>query len=162
MYVTLFIDMQKLMDYTKLSHNEPQQSATSHNEQQPSTKTHKEPQRNTTSHNQPQRATTSHNVSQRLTTTTLKIAQFNFMDTLCVIHNKIIISCFYGFLFLIFNALLFSFVKLKFYTHHSSCPPPDLAKIKASSKNTTKLRLLSKKSKIVKQFTFSPQIFITC
>ena len=84
------------------------------------------------------------------------------MDTLCVIYNKMIISRFYGLLFLIFNAFLFSFVKLKFYTHHNSCLPPDLAKIKASSKNTTKLRLLSKKSKIVKQFTFSSHIFITC
>ena len=57
-------------------------------------------------------------------------------------------SCFYGLLFLILNALLFSFVKLKPYTYHNSCLPSDLTKIKTSSKNNAKLRLLSKKLKL--------------
>ena len=57
-------------------------------------------------------------------------------------------SCFYGLLFLILNALLFSFVKLKPYTYHNSCLPSDLTKIKTSSKYNAKLRLLSKKLKL--------------
>ena len=64
-------------------------------------------------------------------------------------------------LFLVFNALLFSFVKLKLHTYRNSCIPSYLTKIKASSKNNTKLGLLSKKLKSVKQFTFSFQIFTT-
>ena len=83
------------------------------------------------------------------------------MYTLCFIHNKIMISCFYELLFLIFNVLLFSLVIFKLYTYHNSCLPSDLTKIRTSSKNNTKLRLLSKKLKSSKQFTFSSQIFIT-
>ena len=52
------------------------------------------------------------------------------MDTLCFFYDKIIISCFYGLLFLIFNALLFSFVKFKLYTYHNCCLTSDLTKIK--------------------------------
>ena len=83
------------------------------------------------------------------------------MYTKCFIYNKIIISCFYGLLFLIFNVLIFTFVKLKLHTYRNSCLPSGLTKIKTSSRHNTKLRLLSKKLKIAKQFTFSSQIFIT-
>ena len=55
------------------------------------------------------------------------------------------------FYFLIFNAYQFSFVILKHHTYHNSCLPSDLIKTKTSSKNNTKLRLLSKKLKIGKQ-----------
>ena len=125
-------------------------------------------ERPTTILSDPQRPTTSQNDPQRLTTTTPKIAQYNFMYTLCFIYNEIIIiiiiiiiSCFHGLLFLIFNTLLFSFVKLKLHTYRNSCRPSDLTKIKTSCKNNTKLRLLSKKLKIARQFTFNSRIFIT-
>ena len=106
-----------------------------------------------TSHNEPKRAIASHNnhkKSLRATGSHRNLQQpprnsrsITFC-TLCFIYNKIK-SCFYGLLFLIINALLFSFAKLKLPTYHNSYLPSDLAKIKASSKNNTLLRLLSKK-----------------
>ena len=65
-----------------------------------------------------QRATTTHSDPQqshrKLTSVTIlvkfELIEF-FLYTLCFIYNKIIISSFYGHLFLFFNALLFSFVK---------------------------------------------------
>ena len=77
------------------------------------------------------------------------------MYTLSFIYKKTIISCFYGLLFLILNALLFSFVKLKLNTYHNSCLPSDLTKLDLynitiiGSKNNTKLRLLSKKCQTI-------------
>ena len=53
------------------------------------------------------------------------------MDTLCFISDRII-SCFSELLFLIFNALLFSFVKFKLYTYRNSCLPSNLTKLKTS------------------------------
>ena len=108
------------------SHNEPQRATTNHNEPQRTTTSRNKPQWTTTTNNEPQQATTNHNHQQRAATShstshndlqqqTPKIVSYNFMDTLCFIYNKIRISCFYGLLFLIFNALLFSFVKTPVY-----------------------------------------------
>ena len=137
------------------SHNEPQRATTTHNKPQRAATTQNKPQRARTTYDDPQRPTTSHNKLQRFTTTTQKIAQYNFMYTLCFIYKKIIISCFYGLLFLILSALLFSFVNLKLHTYHNSCLPSDLTKLNLynittiGSKNNTKLRLLSKKCQII-------------
>ena len=128
------------------NHNEPQPPTTSHNEPQRDTTSPNEPQQTTTSHNEPQRTTTpttSHNETQRTTTSQnepqLATTNHNHPQRATISHNdlqqpprnlssvtlwtryiydEIIRTCFYGLLFLIFNALLFSFVK--FSTLHLS------------------------------------------
>ena len=116
------------------SHKEPQPPTTSHNEPQRATISHSKLQRATTSHknhhNKPQPPTTSHSDLQQ---PPRKLSSISLW-TLCFIHDKIIIiSCFCGLLFLVFNALLFSFVKFKLNTYHNPCLPSDLTKIKTSS-----------------------------
>ena len=95
-------------------------------------------QRAATSHNEPQPPKMSHNKSQPPTTShelqkpPRKLFSMTLW-TLCFIYDKMIIGYFYGLLFLIFNALLFSFVKFRLCTYHNSCLPSDLTKIKTSS-----------------------------
>ena len=95
-------------------------------------------QRAATSHNEPQPPKMSHNKSQPPTTShelqkpPRKLFSMTLW-TLCFIYDKMIIGYFYGLLFLIFNALLFSFVKFRLCTYHNSRLPSDLTKIKTSS-----------------------------
>ena len=112
------------------SHNEPQQATTSHREPQPPTTSYNEPQPPTTSHNEPQPPTTGHNDLQQ---PPQKLSSITLWTLYVLFIKKMIISFFYGLLFLIFNALLFSFVKFKRYTYHNSYLPSDLTKIKTSS-----------------------------
>ena len=128
------------MQWATTSHNEPQRTTTTHNEPQRTRTNHKEPQRPTTSHNELQRATTNHNHPQRATTShnnlqqpPQKLSSITLWTLYVLFIKKMIIRFFYGLLFLIFNALLFSFVKFKRYTYHNSYLPSDLTKIKTSS-----------------------------
>ena len=118
------------LGYTKLC-NELQRATTTHkephNEPQPPAMSHK-PQRTSKSHNEPQPPRTSHNDLQQPPPKLSSITLW----TLCFICDKII-SCFYGLLSLVFNALIFSFVKFKRYTYHNSCLASHLTKIKTSS-----------------------------
>ena len=98
------------------THNEPQRTTTpttSHNETQRTTTSQNEPQLATTNHNHPQRATISHNDWQQPPRNLSSVTLWTRY-----IYDEIIRTCFYGLLFLIFNAPLFSFVK--FSTLHLS------------------------------------------
>ena len=106
------------------SYNEPQLPTRSH------TTNHNHPQW-ATNHKEPQTATTNHNEPQRLKQPPPKLSSITLW-TLCFICD-IIMSCFYGLLPLIFNALIFSFVKFKRYTYHNFCLASHLTKIKTSS-----------------------------
>ena len=109
------------MQRATTSHNYPQGAT------QRTTTTRNEPQ-TTRNLKQPQRTTTSHNDLQQPPPKLSSITLW----TLCFICD-IIISCFYGLLSLIFNALIFSFVKFKRYTYHNFCLASHLTKIKTSS-----------------------------
>ena len=122
-------------------------------------------QRATTSHNESHRPIASHNQPQQPTATHSnhpKIAWYNFMYTLCFIYNKTIISCFYeAFIFNFqFSSVLICQIETQLlsaiWLKHNSCLSSDLTKLRRRH------RLLSKKLKIAKQFTFGSQIFITC
>ena len=118
------------MQRATTSHNKPQRATTTHNKLQRAATSHNEPQPPTTSHNEPQPPTTGHNDLQQ---PPQKLSSITLWTLYVLFIKKMIISFFYGLLFLIFNALLFSFVKFKRYTYHNSYLPSDLTKIKTSS-----------------------------